>query len=119
MSPPAEAEAPRLWIVLTRCYRALRQIAEHSIVEAGLGLSDFAAVDRLERKSLVVRRATESDRRAKVLELTSKGKRVVETAFRRHAVELETAMAILNSREKHLLYGLLKKLCLFAVEARI
>jgi len=118
MSAPAEAEAPRLWIVLTRCYRALRQIAEHSIVEAGLGLSDFAAVDRLERRPCSTK-ATESDRRAKALELTSKGKRVVETAFRRHAVELEAAMAILNSREKHLLYGLLKKLCLFAVEARI
>jgi hypothetical protein len=31
-------------------------IAEHSIVEAGLGLSDFAAVDGLEWKGLVVRR---------------------------------------------------------------
>jgi MarR family 2-MHQ and catechol resistance regulon transcriptional repressor len=77
-----------------------------------------AAVDRLERKGLVTRRSTTSDRRAKVLELTPEGKRVVEAAFRRHAVELEAAMAILNGTEKGQLYDLLKKLGLFAVEAR-
>ncbi len=147
MSTSAQVEAPRLWIVLTRCYRAVSQIAETSIAEAGLCLSDFAAleallhkgpltiteiqakvllasgsmtaaVDRLERKGLVTRRATPSDRRAKVLELTLEGKRVVEAAFRRHAVELEAAMAILNRTEKAQLHGLLKKLGLFAAEAR-
>ena len=147
MSTSARVEAPRLWIVLSRCYRAVSQIAESSIAQAGLCLSDFAAleallhkgpltiteiqakvllasgsmtaaVDRLERKGLVVRTATSSDRRAKVLELTLEGRRVVEAAFRRHAAELEAAMAILNGAEKRQLYGLLKKLGLFAAEAR-
>src|ERR1700730_3997049 len=142
MSMSARVEAPRLWIVLSRGYRALSQIAERSVAEAGLGLSDFAAleallhkgpltiteiqtkvllasgsmtaaVDRLERKGLVTRRATPSDRRAKVLELTLEGKRVVQAAFRRHAAELEAAMAILNAKEKSQLYALLKKLGLF------
>jgi MarR family 2-MHQ and catechol resistance regulon transcriptional repressor len=76
-----------------------------------------AAVDRLERKGLVIRRATRSDRRAKVLELTAEGKRVVEAAFRRHAAELEAAMAVLNGTEKRQLHGLLKRLGLFAAEA--
>jgi MarR family 2-MHQ and catechol resistance regulon transcriptional repressor len=140
-------EAPRLWIVLARCYRAVSQIAERSIAEAGLCLSDFAtleallhkgpltiteiqakvllasgsmtaAVDRLEKKGLVTRRATPIDRRAKVLELTPEGRRVVEAAFRRHAEELEAGMAGLNVTEKRQLYGLLKKLGLFAAEAR-
>ncbi len=140
-------EVPRLWIVLSRCHRAVSQIAERSIADAGLCLSDFAAleallhkgpltiteiqakvllasgsmtaaVDRLERKGLVIRRATPSDRRAKVLELTPEGKRVVEAAFRRHAAALEAAMAVLNGSEKRQLYGLLKKLGLFAAEAR-
>src|ERR1700731_4494661 len=113
MSTGAPAEAPRLWLVLSRCYRAVSQIAERSVAESGLGLSDFAAleallhkgpltitgiqtkvllasgsmtaaVDRLERKGLVIRTATPSDRRAKVLELTRQGRRVVEAAFRRH-----------------------------------
>ena len=147
MSASAPVEAPRLWIVLSRCHRAVSQIAERSVAEAGLGLSDFAAleallhkgpltiteiqakvllasgsmtaaVDRLERKGLVTRRATASDRRAKVLELTSQGRRVVEAAFRRHAAELEAAMATLNGTEKRQLCGLLKKLGLFAAEAR-
>ncbi len=145
MSSSAQVEAPRLWIVLTRCYRALSQIAERSVPESGLGLSDFAAleallhkgpltiteiqakvllasgsmtaaVDRLERKGLLIRKATPSDRRAKVLELTPEGRRVVEAAFRRHAVELEAAMTNLNGTEKRQLHGLLKKLGLFAAE---
>ena len=148
MSASAPVKAPRLWIVLSRCHRAVSQIAERSIAEARLGLSDFAAleallhkgpltiteiqakvplasgsmtaaVDRLERKGLVNRRAAPSDRRAKVLELTPEGKRVVEAAFRRHAVELEAVMAILSGTEKRQLYGLLKKLGLFAAEGRV
>ena len=147
MSASAQVEAPRLWIVLARCYRAVSQIAEHSIAEAGLGLSDFAAleallhkgpltiteiqarvllasgsmtaaVDRLERKGLLTRGATSTDRRAKVLTLTPQGKRVVEAAFRRHAAELDAATAILNDEEKRQLHGLLKKLGLFAAGAR-
>jgi MarR family 2-MHQ and catechol resistance regulon transcriptional repressor len=146
MSSGTPVEAPRLWIVLSRCYHAVSQIAEHSVAEAGLGLSDFAAleallhkgpltiteiqakvllasgsmtaaVDRLESKGLVIRKATPADRRAKVLELTPQGRRVVEAAFRRHAAELEAATAILSGPEKRRLYALLKKLGLFAAEA--
>src|SRR5436853_7794697 len=147
MSKKIDIDAPGLWVVLARCHRALGRIAEHSIEETGLCLTDFAAleallhkgpltitemqakvllhsgsmtaaVDRLEKKSLVVRTPAPGDRRAKVLELTPEGRRVVETAFRRHAAELEGAMAVLNLREKRQLYALLKKLGLFAAEAR-
>jgi MarR family 2-MHQ and catechol resistance regulon transcriptional repressor len=143
MNKAQPLEAPRLWIVLARCYHAMSQIAERSIAEAGLGLSDFAtleallhkgpltisaiqskvllasgsmtaAVDRLERKGLLVRKNTPSDRRAKVLELTAEGKHLIEVAFKRHAAEIEAAMAVLNQEEKQELYGLLKKLGLFA-----
>jgi MarR family transcriptional regulator, 2-MHQ and catechol-resistance regulon repressor len=146
MSTRAQVDAPHLWIVLARCHRAMSQIAERSIAEAGLGLSDFAAleallhkgpltiteiqakvllatgsmtaaVDRLERKGLLMRRPNPSDRRAKLLELTPKGKHVVETAFERHASEIEAAMAVLSGAEKRQLYGLLKKLGLFAADS--
>ena len=99
MSTKARVEAPRLWLVLMRCHRALSQIAERSIEDAGLCLTDFAAlesllhkgpltiteiqgkvllasgsmtaaVDRLEKKGLVIRRPAPIDRRAKVLDLT-------------------------------------------------
>jgi len=147
MSANTRVDAPRLWTVLVRCHRAVSQIAERSVEQAGLCLTDFAAleallhkgpltitemqakvllhsgsmtaaVDRLEKKSLVVRTPAPGDRRAKVLELTPEGRRVVETIFRRHAAELEGAMAVLNLREKRQLYALLKKLGLFAAEAR-
>ena len=147
MSAKDHVQAPRLWLVLVRCHRTLSQIAERSIEEAGLGLTDFAAleallhkgpltiteiqgkvllasgsmtaaVDRLEKKGLIRRGPAQSDRRAKVLHLTLEGRRVVEAAFRRHAAELESAMAILNSSEKRQLYALLKKLGLFAAGVR-
>ena len=89
-------------------------IAEKVFLTSG---SMTAAVDRLERKGLLVRKATPADRRAKVLELTPQGRRVVEAAFRRHASELEAATAILSRTEKRQLYDLLKKLGLFVAEA--
>src|SRR5947209_18709676 len=121
MSATTELKAPKLWIVLARCYRALALSVERSMADLGLCLSDFAvleallhkgpltiseiqakvllasgsmtaAVDRREGKGLVIRGTTPRDRRAKVLELTPDGKRVVEAAFRRHALELETPM---------------------------
>jgi MarR family 2-MHQ and catechol resistance regulon transcriptional repressor len=134
-------------VVLSRCHRALSHIAERSIEEAGLCLSDFAAleallhkgpltitaiqgkvllasgsmtaaVDRLEKKGLIKRGPAPSDRRAKVLQLTPQGKRVVETAFRRHVAELASAMVVLNPSEMQQLHALLKKLGLFAAGAR-
>lgn len=124
----------------------MSQIVERSVEEAGLCLTDFAAleallhkgpltiteiqdkvllasgsmtaaVDRLEKKSLVIRSPASSDRRAKVLELTSEGRRVVGAVFRRHAAALESGMAVLNPSEKRQLYALLKKLGVFAAGA--
>jgi MarR family transcriptional regulator, 2-MHQ and catechol-resistance regulon repressor len=147
MSTKARLEAPRLWLVLARCHRTLSQIAERSIQNAGLCLSDFAAleallhkgpltiteiqgkvllasgsmtaaVDRLEQKGLIKRGPAPSDRRAKVLHLTLEGKKVVETVFNRHAAELESATAVLNPSEKRRLHDLLKKLGLSAAEDR-
>jgi MarR family transcriptional regulator, 2-MHQ and catechol-resistance regulon repressor len=143
MSGSKPVEASRLWIVLSRCYRAVRHVAERSISDAGLCLSDFAAleallhkgpltiteiqakallasgsmtaaVDRLESKGLLCRKTIPNDRRAKVLQLTGKGKRLVETVFRTHAAELEAIMAPLSQNEKRWLYRLLRKLGLFA-----
>jgi len=148
VSTKVQVEAPRLWLILSRCHRALSQIAERSIEHAGLGLTDFAAleallhkgpltiteiqgkvllasgsmtaaVDRLEKKGLIQRGSSPSDRRAKVLHLTPEGRRVVEKAFSRHAAELESAMAILTQSEKRQLHAFLKKLGLFAAGIRM
>jgi MarR family 2-MHQ and catechol resistance regulon transcriptional repressor len=146
MSCKVQMDAPRLWLVLSRCHRALNHVAEQSIEEAGLCLTDFAAleallhkgpltitqiqskvplalgsmtaaVDRLEEKGLITRTPASGDRRAKVLKLTPEGRRIVEKAFSRHAAELESAMAVLNAGEKRQLHVLLKTLGLFAAGA--
>jgi len=143
MSANARVEAPRLWLVLMRCHHALSKVAERSIQESGLGLTDFAAleallhkgpqtiteiqgrvllasgsmtaaVDRLEKRGLIRRTSAPGDRRVKVLKLTPAGKRVAETAFGRHAAELESAMTVLSPAEKRELRAILKKLGLFA-----
>lgn len=147
MSANARVDAPRLWLVLMRCHRALSKIAERSIQETGLGLTDFAAleallhkgpqtiteiqsrvllasgsmtaaVDRLEKRGLLRRTSAPGDRRVKVLKLTPEGKRIAETAYGRHATELESAMTVLNPAEKLELRATLKKLGLFAAGVR-
>jgi MarR family 2-MHQ and catechol resistance regulon transcriptional repressor len=147
MSPNARVEAPRLWIVLVRCHHALSKVAERSIQETGLCLTDFAAleallhkgpqtiseiqgrvllasgsmtaaVDRLEKLGLIRRTSAPGDRRVKVLKLTPAGKRVAEAAYGQHAAELESAMSVLNTTEKRELHAMLKKLGLFAADVR-
>src|SRR4029077_5708310 len=43
-------DAPHLWLVLVRCHHALSHIAERSIEDTGLGLTDFAALEALLHK---------------------------------------------------------------------
>src|ERR1700726_1716998 len=135
--------APRLWLVLMRSHRALSLLAAASIAKAGLGLTDFAAleallnkgpltiseiqdkvllasgsmtaaVDRLEKLGLVVRKASPSDRRARVVELTPQGKRLAASCFEKHAKDLEALMSVLSEKEREQLYGSVKKLGLLA-----
>ena len=137
--------APRLWQVIARSHHALRLLAERSIVNTGLCLSDFgaleallhkgpltiteiqgkvmlasgsmtAAIDRLEKMGLVVRKSTAKDRRARVVQLTSEGKRVAIASFEKHADDLEGLISVLSETEKRELYGSLKKLGLLAAE---
>src|SRR5256886_15786316 len=97
--------APRLWLVMAKSYRALSLLAEQSIANTGLCLTDFAAleallhkgpltiteiqdkvrlasgsmtaaVDRLEKLGLLERKASPIDRRARVVHLTAEGKRL-------------------------------------------
>ena len=75
-----------------------------------------AAVDRLEKLGLVVRKTSPRDRRARVLELTPEGKRLAASCFEKHARDLEALMSALSEKEKEQLYGSLKKLGLLATE---
>src|SRR6266404_5041894 len=137
--------APRLWLVMAKSYRALSLLAERSIANTGLCLTDFAAleallhkgpltisgiqdkvrlasgsmtaaVDRLEKLRLVVRKSSPSDRRARVVELTTKGMRLATSSFERHAKDLEALMSALSDQEKKQIYGSLKRLGLLAAK---
>jgi MarR family transcriptional regulator, 2-MHQ and catechol-resistance regulon repressor len=137
--------APRLWLVIAKSYHALSLLAEQSIANTGLCLTDFAAleallhkgpltiseiqdkvrlasgsmtaaVDRLEKLGLILRKSSPSDRRARVVHLTAEGKRLAASCFERHAKDLETLMAVLCAKEMEELYRSLKKLGLLAAE---
>src|ERR1035437_5424223 len=98
-----EATGIHLWLVLWKAYEAIRRHAERHIHSLGLGFSDFAvlevllhkgpapvntigervyltsgsitaAIDRLERKSLVARCTDSSDRRGRGGHLTEGGR---------------------------------------------
>jgi MarR family 2-MHQ and catechol resistance regulon transcriptional repressor len=135
--------APQLWLVIMKSHRALTLLAEKSITNTGLCLTDFAAleallhkgpltiseiqdkvrlasgsmtaaVDRLEKLGLIVRKSSSSDRRARVVELTARGKRLAASSFERHANDLEALMSAVSDKEREQLYGSLKKLGLLA-----
>ena len=76
-----------------------------------------AAVDRLESMGLVVRKTTAKDRRARLLELTAAGRRLIQKAFAEHARHLEKAMSILTEAEKQSLYAGLRKVGLSVAAA--
>jgi len=137
--------APRLWLVIAKSYRVLSLLAEQSIANTGLCLTDFvaleallhkgpltiseiqekvrlasgsmtAAVDRLEKLGLVVRKPSPTDRRARVIHLTTEGKRVAASCFERHAKDLEALMSPLSQKEREQLYESIKKLGLLAAK---
>jgi MarR family 2-MHQ and catechol resistance regulon transcriptional repressor len=137
--------APQLWVVMTRSHHAIRLVAEQGITSTGLCLTDFAAleallhkgplsitqiqekvllasgsmtaaIDRLEKLGMVVRKSTSTDRRARIVELTPKGKRVAGQYYEKHARDLEELMSVLSEREKQQLYASLKKVGLLAAQ---
>jgi MarR family 2-MHQ and catechol resistance regulon transcriptional repressor len=142
-SRKSDASATYVWLVLWKATRAVEQNAITSVTALGLGLSDFAvleallhkgplavnvigkkilltsgsittAIDRLESRKLVQRMAHPEDRRARLVELTDDGKRLIECAFRQHALDMEEIMAVLTTSERLELIRLLKKVGIFA-----
>jgi MarR family 2-MHQ and catechol resistance regulon transcriptional repressor len=132
-------------MVVMRSHRALALLAEESIAKVGLCRADFAAleallhkgpltiseiqdkvllasgsmtaaVDRLEKLGLVVRKTSPRDRRARVLELTAEGRRLAASCFEKHAKDLEALMSALSEKEKEQAYRSLKKLGLLAAK---
>lgn len=68
------------------------------------------AVDRLYERGLVRREEDPEDRRVRIVSLTTKGKKLVSAAFRRHAAQIEALFSVLSAEERAQLETLLKKL---------
>src|SRR5580693_8292302 len=125
MSKPSEEAATRVWIVLWKAAYAIEQNAVRSVSRLGLGLREFAvlevllhkgpqpvnvigkkvlltsgsitaAVDRLVSKKLVKRTADTEDLRARIVQLTKAGRRLIARAFQQHAMDMEETMAVLR-----------------------
>jgi MarR family 2-MHQ and catechol resistance regulon transcriptional repressor len=138
-----ESTGIHLWLVLWKAYEALHRHADRHIHSLGLGFSDFAvlevllhkgptpvnaigqlvhltsgsitaAIDRMEQKSLVERCSDPADRRARVVHLTEKGRKLIDCAFQDHAEAMEAATSGLTAVERGQAVALLKKLGLSA-----
>jgi MarR family transcriptional regulator, 2-MHQ and catechol-resistance regulon repressor len=68
------------------------------------------AVDRMEAKWFVVRKNHPEDRRVRIVELTPKGRRLIEKAYAQHEILMERAMKHLSREDRAQLVDLLKRL---------
>jgi MarR family 2-MHQ and catechol resistance regulon transcriptional repressor len=127
------------WLVLWKAARAVEAQALRSVEDTGLCASDFGvleallhkgalpvntigkkllltsgsittAVDRLVDRGLVRRKHDPKDRRVRLVELTARGRQLIEPAFARHAADLERVVSTLTRAERATLVSLLRKL---------
>src|ERR1700719_620261 len=125
VSTQSSEAATRVWLVLWKAAHAVEQNAMRSVSALGLGLSDFAvlevllhkgpqpvnaigkkvlltsgsitaAVDRLESRKLLQRRAAPKNGRSRIVQLTKTGQHLSEQAFQKHAIDMEETMAVLR-----------------------
>jgi MarR family 2-MHQ and catechol resistance regulon transcriptional repressor len=139
MGRSADVSGTHLWLVLMKAHRTLQRLATRSIEASDIGLSDFAvlemllhkgpqpvneigrrveltsgaittAVDRLESLGLVTREAHETDRRARIVRLTPRGKERAAKIFASHKTAMDVAANALSKTERATLIELLRKL---------
>ena len=127
-----------VWLVMMKAMRALTRYAASGIDETGLGLSDFGvleallnkgplpvntigpivdltpgsisiAVDRLFAKGLVTRVESTEDRRVRIIALTTRGKDLIVSAFRKHSGQMKRVFSELSPEDLRGLEVMLKK----------
>ncbi len=67
-------------------------------------------IDNLEKENLVEREFSRVDRRAIIIHLTEKGKKLIESIFKQHADFVVKTASVLSEKEQEELSRLLKKL---------
>ena len=131
-------ETSHVWLVMLKAMRALTRYAAAGIEGTGLGDSDFRvlevllhkgplpvntigpivdltpgsisiAVERLVAKGLVSRVDSTVDRRVRIVTLTSRGRDLIVTAFRKHAGQMKGVFSDLSPDELRAFELALKK----------
>ncbi|MGE8206686.1 MarR family winged helix-turn-helix transcriptional regulator [Heyndrickxia sp. NPDC080065] len=128
----------KLFIVLSRAYRAVNEYTNDFIQKNGLNPTEFAVlellyhkgdqplqqigdkillasgsityvVDKLEKKEFIARVACADDRRVTFAHITEKGKQFIESIFPEHQNRINQVMSVLSSEEKEAAILSLKK----------
>jgi MarR family 2-MHQ and catechol resistance regulon transcriptional repressor len=128
-----------LWLVLWKASRALYAHADQSIASLDMCQSDFgvleallhkgplpiktlgqkvlltsgsitSAIDRLEERGWVERSTDGNDRRSRIVRLTDAGRATIRGAFAGHKKHMEAVVSSLDTQERTVLIGLLRRL---------
>lgn len=139
MENDSTAQSLKLFIVLSRAYKAINEHVNKAIQANGLNPTEFAVlellyhkgdvplqqiggkillasgsityvIDKLEQKGLLRRIACPNDRRVTYASITYEGKQFIETIFPEHAQRIDQLMSSLDEAEKVEAIRLLKKL---------
>jgi MarR family transcriptional regulator, 2-MHQ and catechol-resistance regulon repressor len=134
--PPMALHA---WLIMLKAWQSIARYALPTMMEEGLGESDFrvlevllhkgpmpvsaigpkvylnpgsvsVAVDRLYKKGFVNRVENSQDRRIRTVSLTEKGRRMFVPLFRRHTTLIKRAFQDVSSEELQQLERILKKI---------
>lgn len=129
----------KLFIVLSRAYRAVNEHVNKRIQRYGLNPTEFAVlellyhkgdqplqqiggkillasgsmtyvIDKLEKKEYIVRVACAEDRRVTFARITERGKKLIEQVFPSHRNEIERIMSVLTNEEQETAINLMKKI---------
>jgi MarR family transcriptional regulator, 2-MHQ and catechol-resistance regulon repressor len=139
MGNDAINQSLKLFIVLSRAYKAINEHVNRSIQSSGLNPTEFAVlellyhkgdqpmqqiggkillasgsityvVDKLEQKGFLRRIACPKDRRVTYAQITEAGKEFIQEIFPAHAEQIHQLMSSLSEAEKDEAINLLKKL---------
>ncbi|EDL65088.1 MarR family winged helix-turn-helix transcriptional regulator [Bacillus sp. SG-1] len=128
----------KLFIVLSRAYKAINEDVQVFIQNNGLNMTEFAVlellyhkgdqplqqiggkillasgsityvVDKLEKKGLIRRAACPNDRRVTYAQITEEGKEFIGELFPRHEEQIHKLMSVLDNDEKETAIELLKR----------
>jgi MarR family transcriptional regulator, 2-MHQ and catechol-resistance regulon repressor len=138
MENNSTANSLKLFIVLSRAYKAINEHVNKVIQASGLNPTEFAVlellyhkgdqpmqqiggkillasgsityvVDKLEQKGMLKRIACPKDRRVTYAQITEDGKNFIQDIFPEHAEQIDKLMSTLTETEKMEAIDLLKK----------